>query len=189
MDMKEKKGKLFELYAEFEQKAGSYLQAAVCARGCADCCTNVGEIDATTLEGLVILGHIQDLPADEQKRFEKSLKANRKARTKSTLARCAFLLEDNSCGIYPVRPFSCRRLYSVKTCSESGPTLSRQYWALSQEALGAIQQLDAAGYSGYVSQILTLLKDARFRKSYLQGHTTLPGAIPPFARPNRVAVL
>ncbi len=167
--MREKKDQLLKLYEEFEETAKGYLESAVCAPGCADCCTNVGNVDAATLEGLLILSYLQNLPSSRRDYFARKLKENRKTKERSAYARCAFLLENNTCGIYEVRPFSCRRLYSIKVCGNTGPTVHRGNWLATEETLYAIQQLDCNGYSGHISYILQLLKDAKFRKIYLNG--------------------
>ena len=181
LDFKGKRERLFGLYDQFETAARPFIDAAVCKAGCADCCTSVGNVDATTLEGMVILTHLQNLPPADQKAFDRKLKENRKAKETSVFARCAFLLPSDTCGIYAVRPFSCRRLYSVRACGETGPMLHRQLWAQSEETLEAIHQLDDTGYSGHLSFILQLLRDARFRKTYLTGGFS-PEAVEAFGK-------
>lgn len=165
-----KKKQLFELYAQFENAAQPYLQEAVCQKGCADCCTTVGSVDITTLEGIIILQHLQQsLPVHVQQTLQQRLKQNRKTKRQSKYARCAFLLEDKSCTIYAVRPFSCRRLYSIRRCGESGPLVHRQVWEAAQHVGCAIQSLDDTGYLGHISYILQLLNHLQFRKTYLSG--------------------
>jgi uncharacterized protein len=167
--LREKGLKLLELYNEFEEAVRARVAGAVCGPGCADCCTNVGNIDATTLEGWAILSHLRTLPPAVRKAFDKKLKDNRRVKGSSTLSRCAFLLKDRTCAIYPVRPFSCRRLYSVKVCGETGPTVHRGAWEIAQRLAAAIQSLDDTGYSGHISYILALLRDSKFCNVYLEG--------------------
>ena len=86
-----------------------------------------------------------------------------------TISRCPFLKTDNTCGIYDIRPFSCRQLYSLKDCTEQGPTVHRQVVDLAKLAVKRLQQLDATGYSGHISYILNLLGKPVFRRLYMSG--------------------
>lgn len=185
--LRDKIRKLNEHYAEYEQSVREHLIAAACRAGCADCCTNVGSVDATTLEGWVILNHLKTLPPALQKEFAKKLKNNRRDKSTSKYARCAFLLKNQTCGIYSVRPFSCRRLYSLTECGENGPTVQRGVWQIAQQTSAAIQALDDTGYAGHISYILSLLKDSKFRNVYLDGGFD-PGAIQVYAREHSISI-
>lgn len=169
MNIEIKKQQLFDLYGDYAKITQPYLASAVCRNGCADCCTTVGSIDITTLEGFIILRHLKGLSPTAQKNLNKRLKQNRKIKQEAKFARCAFLQDDNSCAIYPLRPFSCRRLYSIRKCGESGPTVHRQAWEAAEQIRLAIQQLDNTGYMGHMSYILQLLNDPKFLKTYLSG--------------------
>lgn len=187
MDIKQALKKLLEIYAHFEEIAEPYSRLAVCGPGCADCCTTVGDIDITTLEGFNIIGHLHGLDATQQKMFRKALKENSRLKSSSKFVRCPFLLKSDRCGIYAVRPFSCRRLYSVNPCGLSGPTVSRHFWELADGTVKTIQELDHTGYSGHVTFIIQLLNDARFRKTYFSGGFS-PEEISPFARQHRLII-
>jgi hypothetical protein len=187
MNFKEKKKKLFELYDSFEKASRPYLQSAVCKIGCADCCITVGNVDASTLEGMCIFEHMKSFPPSLQKEINKGLKKNKQLREKSTYAPCAFLMKDKTCSIYAVRPFSCRRLYSIKICGETGPTLHRPIWQLAGEVEKAIQLLDDNGYSGHLSYIFQLLKDSQFRETYLRGDFS-PNDIREFALSHNIVL-
>lgn len=167
MNIEEKKSQLFDLYDRYAKLAEPFFLSAVCEKGCADCCTSVGNVDIVTLEGLIILKYLRSLDSSLQKDLHKKLKQNRKTKKESKYARCAFLLADNSCMIYPVRPFSCRRLYSIRVCGESGPTVHRQAWEAAEQIQSAIRQVDSNGYMGHMSYILQLLNDSNFLKTYL----------------------
>jgi uncharacterized protein len=169
MDVKAKRKALLALYADFAGRARDYRAAAVCARGCADCCTAVGNVDATTLEAVFILDHLKTFSPSKRQAVKQRIEHHQQVKETSVFARCAFLLENDTCAIYPVRPFSCRRLYSVARCGESGPTVHRQAWELARETEAAIQALDDTGYSGHLSYILHLLQQPEFRKVYLNG--------------------
>jgi uncharacterized protein len=167
MDIKTKAKKLLELYQDFEEKAQVHRQAAVCAVGCADCCINVGNVDAVTLEGWLILEHMKAMDPGRRSQLKKMIEENARVKEESTFTRCAFLQDNLSCAIYPVRPFSCRRLYSLVRCGENGPTVHRQVWQMAEETIAAIQALDGDGCFGHLSHILLLLQEPRFRRAYL----------------------
>ena len=172
MDIKTKVKKLQGLYREFEEKARPYREGALCAAGCADCCINVGSVDAVTLEGWVIAERLKTMDPGRRVRFMRTLEENARVKQEAVLARCAFLMDNHICAIYPARPFSCRRLYSLVRCGENGPTVHRELWRIAEETVKAIQQLDAGGCSGHLSYILLLLQDASLRKAYLDDALT-----------------
>jgi uncharacterized protein len=163
------RNRLLEIYSAFETESARFRSGAVCGPGCADCCTQVGDVDITTLEGLFIQDAARRLPAALQKELRRRVKENRKGRSQSQFARCAFLLQDNLCAIYDSRPFSCRRLYSMKRCGETGPMVHRGVWTLAERAVGMLQELDDSGCTGHMTFVLSLLNDAGFLKVYLQG--------------------
>lgn len=187
MNTEEKARVLFDLYDKYAELAQPYTASAVCRKGCADCCTNVGSVDITTLEGWVILKHLRGLAPSTQKELSKKLKQNRKVKLESRFARCAFLQRDDCCTIYPLRPFSCRRLYSIQPCGESGPTVHRQAWETAEQICLAIQQLDDTGYMGHMSYILQLLADPKFLKTYLAGNFS-PDNIRTFAMQRNIFI-
>lgn len=164
-----------------------FAAGAVCQEGCADCCTMVGNVDITTLEGVVILRCIKRLNPAIQKDLNKKLKQNRKTKKESKFARCAFLLPNNSCCIYAVRPFSCRCLYSLQKCGENGPMIHRQAWQAAETMRSALRQLDDTGYTGHLGYILQLLNDARFSRTYLSG-TFAPQEIQEFAMAHGITI-
>lgn len=170
MDLREKKRQVFELYAEYERLVEPYKAQAVCKKGCASCCIAVGSVGATTLEGLIILEHLQGWHRRASMEINRRLRENRKEKLQSVFARCAFLDQENSCRIYHVRPFSCRRLYSVRKCDGQGPVVHRQALILGQQTEKKLQQLDLEGCSGHLSFILHLLEKKSFRRGYLRGN-------------------
>jgi uncharacterized protein len=173
MDIETKAKKLLELYQDFEEKARVHREAAVCAVGCADCCINVGNVEAVTLEGWLILEHMKGMDSGRRSLLKKKIEENAREKEESIYTRCAFLQDNLSCVIYPVRPFSCRRLYSVVRCGEKGPTVHRQVWQMAEDTVAAIQALDADGCFGHLSHILPLLQEPGFRKTYLSGDYAL----------------
>ena len=169
MSFDEQKEQLAALYEEFERQVAPFRAQAVCLKGCADCCIQVGTVAATTLEGMVIREYLQGWSREQMADLKVRLKQNRSEKLAQVFARCAFLDEEKACTVYPVRPFSCRRLYSVKTCGEQGPVIHRRAMALASRTIEVLQDLDPAGCSGHLSFILYLLEKPEFRRAYLQG--------------------
>lgn len=64
--MEAKVKRLLELYRNFEEKTRFYRQGAVCTLGCADCCINVGNVDAVTLECWIILEYMKGMDRDRR---------------------------------------------------------------------------------------------------------------------------
>ena len=118
-----------------------------------------------TSEGDSILIHRTQLT--NSLRIYKKKENDRKEKGK--VATCPLLNKNDTCMIYDVRPFSCRQLYSVTKCCDSGPTVHRQAAVLAKEAIKEIQLLDDTGYSGHLSFILYLLDRDDFRNLYLSG--------------------
>jgi len=169
MDLKEKKTKVYELYEQYERMVQPYKSQAVCAKGCASCCIDVGSVGATTLEGLIITEYLHGWDRQALKEIYRSLRENRNDKLKQVFVRCAFLDQEQSCRIYAVRPFSCRRLYSVKKCEGRGAVVHRQAVVLGQKIEKELQELDPGGCSGHLSFILRLLEREPFRRGYLKG--------------------
>jgi len=170
LDLKEKKRLVFALYDQYERLAKPFKEQAVCEKGCASCCIDVGNVGATTLEGLIILEYLQGWDHHAIEEINRSLKENRSEKLNSVLVRCPFLDEEASCGIYAVRPFSCRRLYSVKKCHGRGAVVHKQAVVLGQRMEKELQELDPEGCSGHLSFILHLLEQETFRRGYLEGN-------------------
>ena len=106
----EKKDKLYELYDRFERETMPFRRQAACKPGCSFCCTFMGNIDILTLEGLIILEHIDCQPAEFQGVLKKRIAENRTGKENGLKPPCPFLQEDHTCRIYAIRPFSCRQL-------------------------------------------------------------------------------
>ncbi len=182
MNFKEKKAGLQEIYRLHETEAEEFKALAVCKAGCAFCCTDVGNVDITTLEGLVIRDRIASLAKPMAKQLKKRIEKNSAKREKGASARCPFLLKNDTCSIYDIRPFSCRRLYSLKTCTREGASVHKESVVLAKETVSKLQMLDDTGYSGHMGFILRLLDRQEFRKLYLAGGFD-PTRIMAFAKP------
>jgi len=169
MDLNTKQHQLKPIYSEFETRTEAYTADAICKAGCAFCCTHYGTLDITTLEGWVIRDWILKLGASRRTAMLKKLEKNRKRKEQGNSARCPFLTRDNTCSIYDIRPFSCRQLYSLKPCTEKGPTVHRQVVELARDTVRRLQQLDGTGYSGHISYILHMFSHPAFRRRYAAG--------------------
>jgi Fe-S-cluster containining protein len=187
MNLEEKNEKLKEIYERFESDASEFKKHAICKTGCTYCCTDVGNVDIITLEGVIIRERVNSLPQPLKGRVKKKIAQNKLEKEKGKIARCPFLKEDDTCLIYDIRPFSCRQLYSIRECSGRGPTVHRQSTELAREAVKEIQRLDDTGYSGHISFILYLLDMPGFRKLYLSGGFD-PGKIAKFGKPHRLVI-
>ncbi len=169
MDIKGKRRQLRGLYEDFERDADPFKKSAVCKIGCAFCCTHFGSVDIITLEGLIIHEWIDSRNVQERSDIRKQLTQNMEKKANGAISRCLFLKTNNTCGIYDIRPFSCRQLYSLKDCTDQGPTVHRQAVDLAKLTVKRLQQLDETGYSGHISYILHLIGKADFRKLYMSG--------------------
>jgi Fe-S-cluster containining protein len=187
MNLKEKRKKLRELYDQYEKEVAEFKKASACEIGCADCCIDVGNIDITTLEGIIIHEQMNSFGEQLSAEIKNRLAKNKAEREEKKLSRCAFLNEDKLCIIYDIRPFSCRQLYSVKRCDGASPTIHLQAVETGKQIRKKIQQLDLSGYSGHTSYILYLLDKESFRKRYLSGKSD-PKRIIDFGRSHGILI-
>ena len=186
--MEDKKNRLQTIYGDFENAAAPYKTEAACAKGCAFCCSDAGSIHITTLEGLVIRDRLNRLPRPRQVAVNKRLAADMKQREQKKPSACPFLMKNRACMIYDVRPFACRRIYSLKTCSrDQHPVLSRWVMAKGDEAIRALQQLDDSGYSGHLSYILYMLDTPAFLNAYVAGDYR-PEAVMAFGKSHGIII-
>ena len=168
--MDKKFDQIKDIYKAFETKAVAYKENAACSKGCAYCCTDAGSIDITTLEGLVILKKVDSLLRPQQVKVNKALAGDLKKKEKGQRSACPFLMKNNACMIYEIRPFSCRRIYSVHVCNQDNPPmLSGQVIKMAEKTIRELQILDDTGYSGHISYIMHMLKTPKFLSTYLAG--------------------
>jgi hypothetical protein len=182
-----KRKQLYEIYDRFEKDALEYRENAVCRKGCSFCCTFMGNVDITTLEGIIIRERMTALSPQEKSLLSSRIGKNREEKEKGRNTPCPFLDQHHACSIYDVRPFSCRQLYSLRKCEGGGATIHRQAYELSRKAITRIQHLDGCGYSGHLSFILHLIEDAEFRELYLLGGFD-PDGIRDFGRSHQIFI-
>ena|GEM_PF-311483 len=167
--LESKRDRLRAVYDRFEEEAAEFRSAAVCEPGCAFCCTDMGRVDITTLEGLLIREQIGKLKRPQAAALTKALNRDIRKREKGLKNQCPFLQKNRRCLIYTSRPFSCRQLYSLKRCGEQGPTVHRQVVARARTAVAQLHAIDDTGYSGHMSYILHMLGSEKFRRVYHSG--------------------
>ncbi len=187
VNIEEKKNKLYAIYDQYEKDVAEFKRSSACVIGCADCCIDVGKIEITTLEGIIIRDNIITFEEPLRSEIRERLEKNRVEIEQKKLVRCVFLKEDKTCLIYHIRPFSCRQLYSVKRCDGSAPAMHRQAVEIARQTVRAIQKLDSNGYSGHISHILYLLDNRNFRRSYLHGHFE-PQKIASFGKSHKIMI-
>ena len=176
------------IYDRFEERTAPFREAATCAKGCAFCCTDAGSIDITTLEGVRIRNHVVQLPRPQQSALKKALTKDARQREMGRKSPCPFLQKNMACRIYDLRPFACRRIYSLQRCGpEQSPVLHRQVMALAGEAIGRLQALDETGYSGHISYILHMLDTPAFLQVYSAGGFQ-PEAIMAYGKTHKIAI-
>ncbi|MBU4414797.1 MAG: YkgJ family cysteine cluster protein [Proteobacteria bacterium] len=178
---------LTEIYSDFENSVSEFKKSAACKIGCAYCCIYVGNVDITTMEGIVIQNRMESFEKKLKAKIRRKLDKNKAERERGILAKCAFLKEDNTCRIYDIRPFSCRRIYSIKQCNQNQPVVHRQAIELADYTISKMQQIDDTGYSGHMSFILYLLEKTGFRKAYLTGKFN-PGKIMNFGKGHGIII-
>lgn len=183
----QKQRRLPEIYAAYEAAAQGFKQGAVCRVGCAFCCTHYGPLDILTLEGCVIQAWLAARPRSQRFSLFRKIAENRRLKENGQTACCPFLDGRDNCRIYPLRPFSCRQLYSLRRCGDTGPTVHRAALALAQATVRQLQRLDDTGYSGHLTFILALLDQPDFRRNYRSGGFD-PSRIMAFAKSHRIVI-
>jgi Fe-S-cluster containining protein len=80
-----------------------------CRKGCAFCCKM--NVDVTPMEADLIIDYCEqkNIPIDQQYLQLQAAVPKHELAFHPMVAACAFLSEDNTCRIYPVRPVACRK--------------------------------------------------------------------------------
>jgi len=186
--MESKIQKLNHIYTAFEAATKEYKKEAACEKGCGFCCKEAGSIDITTLEGLAIRNAMKGFARPRQKSLTKIFQQEIKKRENKAIAPCPFLMKNNACMIYKVRPFSCRRIYSTHVCTkENPPIVNRQVMDAAVQAIKELQQLDITGYSGHLSYIIYMLSTPAFFDAYTKGEFK-PEEIMEFGKTHKIVI-
>ncbi|MDY0223072.1 MAG: YkgJ family cysteine cluster protein [Desulfobacterium sp.] len=188
MQIQEKIPGLNKIYSAFAETTREFKKDAACTKGCGFCCKEAGSIDITTLEGLVIRKAMEGFSRSRQKNLTKIFQQEIKKREKGLTVPCPFLMKNNVCMIYQVRPFSCRRIYSVHVCTQNDhPTMNRYVMEAADQSIKELQQLDNTGYSGHLSYILYMLSVPAFMDLYKTGEFK-PEEIMAFGKTHKIAI-
>lgn len=186
--MKEKIPALNDIYTAFETETREYKKEAACEKGCGFCCKEAGNIDITTLEGMVIRSAMKGFARSRQKSLTKLFQQEIRKRENKVMAPCPFLMKNNACMIYEVRPFSCRRIYSTHVCARGNPpVVNRRVMEAANQSIKELQQLDINGYSGHLSYILYMLSTPAFLDTYEKGEFR-PEEIMEFGKAHKIAI-
>ncbi|MFA7348094.1 MAG: YkgJ family cysteine cluster protein [Desulfurivibrionaceae bacterium] len=181
---------LSTLHDAFAQWAGAF--AFACRKGCATCCTR--SVTMTSLEGDGIMaflaerGRLSELAAPA---FQPSPDRGTQCTTNTFVAAhlrgesveeaeswdlrpCPFLKEE-SCTIYPVRPFGCRLFASLDPCAASGVAeMAPGYLAGATVLLQYIEHLDSGGYWSTMVELLAGMKTGQ-ADGYGEPTAAIPG--------------
>jgi hypothetical protein len=175
---------VYKIYDEY-----SATLDLACQAKCAHCCTT--NVTLTTLEGykivdgLIASGKHNVLErmkgAQAIPRFQPLFTTNRMAELCAADAKipqedtgidwqdCS-LLSDSLCEIYDLRPFGCRCFVSRQNCGETGYADIDDFTAsVNSVFLQVIENLDAAGCSGNLIDVLQFMASDDNRRVYEQG--------------------
>lgn len=170
MDTQTKKVILQALYDHHERWSSTTPYA--CEKGCASCCTN--SVTMTNIEGEMIhdfllknneLGLLQKISKKETPSSLPSVTTNEFALScieeKEVEEHEAwdfipcFLLKDDSCMIYPARPFGCRSFVSKKRCNAATPAeVSSATFTVNTMMMQIIEHLDQGNPWGNMLMVL-----------------------------------
>lgn len=172
-----KKEILLRIYGVYETWSSGYSIA--CQKGCAACCTQ--NVTMTATEGEIIIEYVKE--TNKQHWFVTCLKnrditqAVKPGASTNAFARncfggidthheeassqripCTFLLPDNTCGIYPVRPFGCRCFASLGNCSTHGEASQPEdFIAINTVTMQVIEHLGQKEFWGNIYDVLLSL--------------------------------
>lgn len=149
----------------------------VCSKGCSTCCSQ--NVTITALEGEKILSYVRtaglsfwmadklcrtpspNRPRMTTNEFAHAYLNGREADPGEydSISPCPFL-EEHSCMIYPVRPFSCRCFISAEHCSTSRPARVEEcYLSASTAMMQLIEHMGQKEYWGNMLDVLLALCD------------------------------
>jgi Fe-S-cluster containining protein len=171
---------LLTIYREFEEWIDRNSLSCVCHNGCATCCTQ--KVTMTAVEGDLIHRFIND--KGRHRWFAEKIKADKTSwqpleTTNEFAARCLSgadgldlegnekaavcpYLEENSCQIYPVRPFACRSFASEKKCLPGQAAHLPQYYvSATTAAQQLIEHIGQGEYWGNMHDVLLALCDRK----------------------------
>ena len=159
--------KIYEIFADWSRHL-----PVVCTLGCSACCTQNVTITATEGEEILRFVIAENLTPWLGEKLAQPRSHRSATMTTNDFARaclecqetdpgdndnsspCPFL-EENSCRIYPVRPFACRLFASTKRCSSTQPALIPDYYF--EAAVAVTQLVEHLGQREYWGNMLDVL--------------------------------
>jgi len=165
---------------------------AACRKGCSACCTH--NVIATTVEVDMVMDFLQEVDRNDLlgrvleetrgKRLQPALTINGLAEyclskkdppqeVEELDQRPCPLLEEETCPIYPVRPFGCRALRSAEPCEGEAimPPLLVTFNGLFQQM---IEDIDRGGLYGNMIDLFAALNRPERRSAYRSGRRLEP---------------
>lgn len=172
------------IYRQFEQWIATNAPEFACQKSCATCCTQ--NVTMTAVEGDLIhrfindnglhswfaeklnqkksQQHIVETTNEFAQRCLSGIDEGTNATSNQNQATCPYL-EDKSCRIYEVRPFSCRSFASVKKCLPGeAAELPQFYISTTTTALQLIEHIGQGEYWGNMHDVLLALSDLNENK-------------------------
>jgi len=166
---------------EIAGRQGALGDIFKCRKGCSRCCRL--SVDVPLFELFYIATQVAKWPSDDllsllqRLRQYKRIASGEQRETHDTA--CPFLVND-LCTIYPIRPFVCRKLYSldIQTCIERQPMEETLLYARTAAILvGAVQAYEAQGFRrrdySMAIGVLKALDDSALEKHWLNGEDVL----------------
>jgi Fe-S-cluster containining protein len=180
--LKERETVLCRIYDLYDQFTGTLDLA--CQKGCASCCTC--NVTLTTLEAHLISRHLEKegqralldklMQSTNGRRFQPRVTTNHLAALcmdgqdppeedcDPSWGRCP-LLDREVCSIYPVRPYACRCLLSIRKCEDAGHAEIPPFvLTVNTVFMQVIEHVDRTGMSGNLIDVMGwMAKDAHAR--------------------------
>lgn len=187
MDLKAKLAileRMVDIYDEFIDQFD-----LACQKFCAHCCT--ANVTMTTLEGYRIIAHLEQSGGahclaeiarqPHPARFVPRVSINRMAdicardddppeeHLDPEAGPCP-VLADDTCPLYPVRPFGCRCMVSARNCGANGfADMDPLILTVNDLLLQHIEHIDAQGYTGNFADVMQFLDSEHNRQNYAAG--------------------
>jgi Fe-S-cluster containining protein len=174
---------LLGIYEEFDKWVNEDL---ACKKGCSTCCTQ--NVVITAVEGELIHRFVREHGKVEwfAAKFQQKAQTRRPELTTNGFAAsclqgedvepdsygssepCPFLEED-CCGIYEVRPFSCRCFASTEICRPGVPALvGEHYLSASTAVMQIIEHLGQGEFMGNMLDVLLALCGISENRKYFE---------------------
>jgi Fe-S-cluster containining protein len=170
--------------SEYHQLGGKLY----CGKGCSGCCSLV--VNCTLPEAKLVAAALSPHQTEQLQRKVTLLKntANKATNLKEWLSSyrqqvgpCPFLDQSGACGIYPIRPLSCRSLLATKEphwCSTDFATLSSQEKQSFMESLDRSAVAFPTHYAATPQEIGRELEEAALRQMETVYGFALVGSLP-----------